>query len=81
MEQIWRKARQTDLIDGEIDVRQPDGKPQTAAMKCTNCGAALNGKFCGECGTPAPAAKKACPSCGSEASGTAKFCGTCGTKL
>lgn len=53
-----------------------------SGAKCP-CGATITGKFCPDCGTPAPAAssKKFCGNCGSEAGATTKFCGTCGTKL
>ena len=41
----------------------------------------ITGKFCPECGTPAPAPKAAmkCPKCGAESTG--KFCPECGTPL
>ncbi|MFR7733940.1 MAG: hypothetical protein ACLU7D_11660 [Collinsella sp.] len=45
-----------------------------------SCGATNTGKFCPECGSPAPApapAKWFCPNCGSENGG--KFCSNCGT--
>ena len=35
-------------------------------MKCTNCGNDFEGKFCPECGTPAPRSAT-CPNCGAEA--------------
>lgn len=48
-------------------------------VKCSNCGAEVNGKFCANCGTPAPENKKRfCSNCGAEVSG--KFCANCGTK-
>jgi DNA-directed RNA polymerase subunit M/transcription elongation factor TFIIS len=80
MEQMWRKARMVDMIS-DIDVTQQGGKPKAAPVMCAACGEKVEGKFCGSCGTPAPAAKKNCPGCGEEQAGTAKFCGSCGTKL
>jgi membrane protease subunit (stomatin/prohibitin family) len=80
MEQMWRKARMVDMIS-DIDVTQQGGKPKAAPMMCAACGEKVEGKFCGSCGTPAPAAKKNCPGCGEEQAGNAKFCGSCGTKL
>lgn len=46
-----------------------------AAAVCPNCGAAVKGKFCAECGTPVPQ-PKFCPNCGAPVSG--KFCAECG---
>lgn len=49
---------------------------------CTNCGALVTGKFCGECGTKVEAqGPKKCPGCGVEIQDNSKFCGECGTKL
>lgn len=45
-------------------------------MICSNCGNEFEGKFCPECGTPAPKAI-ACPTCGAQITG--KFCSECGT--
>jgi membrane protease subunit (stomatin/prohibitin family) len=55
--------------------QQPQGVP------CPKCGTMITGKFCPECGTPAPASKTSmkCPKCGTESSG--KFCPECGTPL
>lgn len=51
-----------------------------SGVKCPNCGAMINGKFCSECGTKAPSNEpKKCPKCGAEAKG--KFCTECGTKI
>ena len=47
-------------------------------MKCTNCGNDFEGKFCPECGTPAPRSAT-CPNCGAEVAG--KFCAECGTPI
>ena len=38
-------------------------------MKCTNCGNDFEGKFCPECGTPAPRSAT-CPNCGAEVAGS-----------
>ena len=55
-------------------------KETTTGVKCPECGAIINGKFCSECGTKAPTNEpKKCPKCGAEAKG--KFCTECGTKL
>lgn len=40
------------------------------------CGAVNNGKFCGECGKPAPKTEWFCTECG--AKNTGKFCSECG---
>ena len=57
----------------------PTAAPAAGAWTCS-CGATNTGKFCSECGSPAPAsapAKWFCPNCGSENGG--KFCSNCGT--
>lgn len=48
-------------------------------VKCAKCGTVFTGKFCPECGTPAPAmqVQKKCAKCGTEFTG--KFCPECGT--
>ena len=53
-------------------------RSETAAVKCTACGAAVSGKFCPECGAPAPTAEDewTC-TCGAVSRG--KFCPECGT--
>ena len=49
---------------------------------CTNCGAIVKGKFCGECGTKyEEIGPKKCPNCGAEVEEGHKFCRECGTKL
>lgn len=45
-------------------------------MKCSKCGAELTGKFCTNCGAPAPE-NPVCSKCGAELTG--KFCTKCGT--
>lgn len=44
-------------------------------MKCSKCGNEFNGKFCTNCGSPAPT-NPVCPTCGEEVKG--KFCTKCG---
>lgn len=51
-------------------------------MKCHKCGAEFQGKFCSECGEPAPASSpKFCTNCGKELTPGKTFCGFCGTAL
>ncbi len=53
---------------------------QAQKQICSVCGAIVNGKFCGICGTKyvAPEVTKKCQNCG--AVGNGNFCGKCGTK-
>ena len=53
---------------------QPQPQPQAPSWTCS-CGQVNNGKFCSNCGNPAPAAEWTC-SCGQVNSG--KFCSNCG---
>lgn len=79
---MWmqRKAFTTDMIS-DMDITQDGGGKKALGVSCTNCGAEVTGKFCSQCGTPAPGAKRCCTNCGTEAGPTAKFCGTCGHKI
>ena len=62
---------------------QPMAQPALhtpAGATCPKCGAAVAGKFCGECGTKIEVpTKKFCTTCGKEVTG--KFCGECGTPV
>ena len=57
------------------------GQAAPQGVPCPKCGATITGKFCPECGTPAPAPKAAmkCPKCGAESNG--KFCPECGAPM
>lgn len=77
VEQMWRKARSADMLS-DIDVTRDGGKKAGAA--CQACGAAVTGKFCGECGAEVKS-KLFCTGCGGEYTAGAKFCGSCGNKL
>ena len=65
---------------------QAAATPQTAPTapvqgngSCTQCGAALNGPFCAQCGTAAPKpAGGFCSQCGAQVAGP--FCAQCGAK-
>ena len=66
-------------MGAQQQAQQTPAQPAANSWKCA-CGATVTGKFCPECGSPAPApapAKWFCPNCGSENGG--KFCSNCGT--
>ena len=47
------------------------------AVPCPRCGAATNGRFCGECGTPV--GNPECGRCAARLSAGARYCHRCGT--
>ena len=49
---------------------------EVKAVKCENCGNEFEGKFCPNCGVPAPESLSVCKSCGKEFAG--RFCPHCG---
>ena len=54
---------------------------EASGQICPKCGAAVDSKFCKECGTeyiPPKPVQRICPNCGQEVD--SKFCGACGTK-
>ena len=63
---------------GGVDPFNENVKEEIKGVVCSKCGAKVTGKFCPECGTPAPS-KKFCPECGTEVTG--KFCPNCCTKV
>ena len=57
------------------NVQQQNMQPKTNTWTCA-CGSTNTGKFCSECGTPAPNQEWIC-ACGNK--NTGKFCSECGT--
>ncbi len=54
--------------------------PASGTSFCVNCGKAVTGKFCSNCGTPAVVSPAGfCPNCGAKANG--KFCSECGQQI
>ena len=52
-------------------------RAEAAAPKCAACGAAVSGRFCPECGAPAPTAEEEW-TCACGATSHSKFCPECG---
>jgi len=75
MQNAWNGQGQQVNYDPYNQQTAPQGVP------CPKCGQPITGKFCSNCGTPAPEpkAKKQCPKCGTESDGN--FCPNCGTPL
>ncbi len=56
-----------------------DSAAMTTSTTCSQCGAAVSGRFCAECGTPVATA--ACGTCSTTLTPGAKFCHRCGTPV
>jgi hypothetical protein len=73
VEQINQRVRQSDMTT-RLDLTG------AAAATCPKCGAKVQGKFCGECGTTVMAKVK-CPGCSASVDEGVKFCPECGARM
>jgi hypothetical protein len=75
-EQLYEKARQTDYV-AAVDMKSASVSSNKSAGVCSTCGAAVTGKFCPDCGSPA---RKpiVCTGCGHHPERPVKFCPECG---
>lgn len=60
--------------------QQKSAPAATGSAVCPECGAAVSGKFCSNCGAKMPV-NKFCSNCGAKVGAKAKFCPECGQKL
>lgn len=65
---------------GSMKSQQGSEEPQAVKVKCTNCGASVDGnaRFCPSCGNSMKVEKTACIECGAMIDEGTKFCPQCG---
>lgn len=79
MAQMQMQMQQMQQQMAQMQQNQGSAQPVSAAPAggwTCECGAVNSGKFCGECGKPAPKAEWFCQECGTK--NTGKFCQECG---